>query len=114
MGDRIRRHRLSKGLTQTQLGQRIGRSQRVIAYYEQKGSSPPPDVLVKIADVLDVSTDVLLGRKRTGRAGDREPARDIRRLRHLSRLEALPINDRKAIFKIIDALAERSARRRAD
>jgi transcriptional regulator with XRE-family HTH domain len=110
LGDRIRRHRLSKGLTQTELGQRIGRSQRVIAYYEQRGSSPPPGVLVKIADVLDVSTDVLLGRKRTGRAGDREPARDVRRLRHLSRLDELPINDRKAIFRIIDALADRHRR----
>ncbi len=114
LGDRIRRHRLSKGLTQTELGRRIGRSQRVVAYYEQKGSSPPPDVLVKIADVLDVSTDVLLGRKRTGRAGDREPARDIRRLRHLSRLDSLPINDRKAIFRIIDALAQRQQRGRSD
>ena len=113
LGDRIRRHRLAKGLTQAQLGQRIGLSQRVVAYYELKGSSPPPEVLVKIADVLDVSTDVLLGRKKTGRAGDREPARDVRRLRHLQRLDGLPINDRKAVLKIIDALAERNARRRS-
>lgn len=114
LGDRIRRHRLAKGLTQTELGQRIGISQRVVAYYELKGSSPPPEILVKIADVLDVSTDVLLGRKKTGRAGDREPARDVRRLRHLKRLDELPINDRKALFKIIDALADRNTKRRTD
>jgi transcriptional regulator with XRE-family HTH domain len=112
LGDRIRRRRLAKGLTQTELGRLIGVSQRVVAYYELKGSSPPPGILVKIADVLAVSTDVLLGRQKTGHAGDREPARDVRRLRHLKRLDELPINDRKAVFKIIDALADRNARRR--
>ncbi len=111
LGDRIRRFRLTKGLTQTQLGERIGVSQRVVAYYEGKGVSPPPELLVKIADVLDVSTDVLLGRKK-GRDRDRgaEPRGDVRRLRHLQRLEQLPTHDRKAVLKIIDALAERHAK----
>jgi transcriptional regulator with XRE-family HTH domain len=113
LGDRIRRHRLAKGLTQAQLGERIGVSQRVVAYYEGKGSSPSPDILVKIADALDVSADARLGRKKgSARAGEREPAVDVRRLRHLKRLDELPLHDRKAIFKIIDALADRNAKRR--
>ena len=114
LGDRIRRFRIAKGFTQAELAGKIGVPQQTITYYELKGSSPPPEILVKIADVLDVSTDVLLGRKKTGRAGDREPARDVRRLRHLKRLDELPINDRKALFKIIDALADRNTKRRTD
>lgn len=113
LGDRIRRYRLAKRLSQAELGSRTGLSQRSVAYYEAKGSSPPPEVLVKMADALDVSTDVLLGRKK-GPArkptDDRSP--DSRRLRHLERLDELPLHDRKAIFKIIEALADRNAKRR--
>lgn len=113
LGDRIRRYRLAKGLTQTQLGERIGVSQRVVAYYEVKGISPPPELLVRIADALDVSTDVLLGRKKGSDRGGAEPAGNVRRLRHLKQLDELPLHDRKAVFKIIDALADRNAKRKS-
>lgn len=112
LGDRIRKHRLGKGLTQTQLGKKIGVSQRVVAYYEVKGISPPPDLLVRIADVLEVSTDALLGRKRKSDRTGSEPAGNVRRQRHFKRLEDLPVYDRKAIFRIIDALADRHTRSR--
>jgi transcriptional regulator with XRE-family HTH domain len=111
LGDRIRRYRLEKGLTQTQLGKEIGVSQRVVAYYEVKGISPPPELLVRIADALKVSTDTLLGRKKgADTSGGREPAGNVRRQRHLKRLDELPLYDRKAIFRIIDALADRHAK----
>jgi transcriptional regulator with XRE-family HTH domain len=113
LGARVRRYRLAKGLSQAELGARIGLSQRSVAYYELKGSSPPPEVLVKMADALDVSTDVLLGRRKGSGGkppGGRPP--DARRLRHLKRLDELPLHDRKAIFKIIEALADQNAKRR--
>jgi transcriptional regulator with XRE-family HTH domain len=114
LGERIRRHRLSKGLTQAQLGASIGVTQRVVAYYELRGSTPP-EVLARIADALDVTTDELLGRKKSGHgAAPKEPARDIRRLRHIQRLEELPLNDRKAVFRIIDALTELSTKQRRE
>jgi len=50
-----------KGLSQTDLGKRVGVSQRVVTYYEVRGVSPTPELLVRIAGALDVSTDVLLG-----------------------------------------------------
>src|SRR5512140_1516607 len=105
LGDRIRQQRLAKALTQAELGKAIGVSQRVVAYYELTGGAPP-EVLAKIADVLDVSTDALLGRKKTATTGEatKEPARDVRRQRHIKRLDELPLNDRKSIYRIIDAL----------
>lgn len=112
LGSRIRRYRLEKGLTQTQLGKKIGVSQRVVAYYEAKGISPPPDLLVRIADVLGVSTDTLLGRKKKSDRAGNEPAGNVRRQRHFKRLEDLPLYDRKAIFRIIDALADRHGKPR--
>lgn len=114
LGDRIRRYRLEKGLTQTQLGKKIGVSQRVVAYYEVKGISPPPELLVRIADALKVSTDTLLGRKKGSDRAGGEPAGNVRRQRHLKRLDELPLYDRKAIFRIIDALAERHAKPRGN
>ena len=114
LGDRIRRYRLAKGLTQVRFGELVGIAQRTVTYYELKGTSPPPAILVKMADVLEVSTDLLLGRKKVAAPGKGhiEKPTDVRRLRHLQRLEALPLNDRKALFRIIDALSERSSKRR--
>lgn len=116
LGDRIRRQRLAKALTQAELGTEIGVSQRVVAYYENKGSSPRPEVLARIADVLDTSVDALLGRRKAASNGavTKEPERDVRHQRHLKRLDELPLNDRKAIFRIIDALASRNAKRRRE
>jgi transcriptional regulator with XRE-family HTH domain len=114
LGDRIRRFRLAKGLTQTELGQQIGVSQRVVTYYEVRGISPPPELVVKIADVLGVSIDALFGRKTALPKRSTEPIADnLRRLRRLKRLEELPPNDQMYILKMIDAMADRSGRRKA-
>jgi transcriptional regulator with XRE-family HTH domain len=113
LGDRIRRFRIAKGLTQAELAARIGVPQQTITYYEVRGVSPPPDLLVGIADALDVSTDILLGRKKMPERGEgAAPASSVRRQKHLKRLDELPPHDQKAVFKIIDALAERRAKGR--
>lgn len=115
LGARIRRYRVEKGLTQTQLGKLVGVSQRVVAYYEVKGVSPPPELLIRIADALKVSIEALFGRKKgSGHAGGPKPAGNVRRQRHLKRLDELPAADRKAIFRIIDALADRHAKARGN
>ena len=60
-GDRLRQLRKEQGLTQTELGKRVGISQRLVAYYEAQGGSPSPELLVKFADALGISTNTLLG-----------------------------------------------------
>lgn len=113
LGDRIRRFRIARGLTQAELAARIDVPQQTITYYEVRGVSPPPELLVAIADALDVSTDILLGRKKVPeREGEGAPATSVQRQKHLKRLDELPPHDQKAVFKIIDALAERSAKSR--
>jgi transcriptional regulator with XRE-family HTH domain len=113
LGDRIRRFRIAKGLTQAELAARSGVAQQTITYYEVRGVSPPPALLIGIADALDVSTDILLGSKKTHeRGGGVAPASSVRRQKHLRRLDELPLHDQKAVFKIIDALAERRTKMR--
>lgn len=53
--------RTQAGLTQLQLGERIGLTKSVISFYELQERSPSPEVLIKIASVFHVSTDYLLG-----------------------------------------------------
>jgi transcriptional regulator with XRE-family HTH domain len=113
LGDRIRRFRLAKGLTQTELGELAGVRQRVVTYYEVEGVSPPPDLVVKIADALDVSIDELFGRRTSLRRGAAPSAENLRHWRRLKRLEELPTHDRKTILKMIDAMANETLRRRA-
>jgi transcriptional regulator with XRE-family HTH domain len=113
LGDRIRRFRLAKGLTQIELGQRIGASQKVVTYYEVRGVSPPPELLVKMADVLEVTTDELLGRRTPSRKTTTAPTENLRRIRRLKRIEELPDHDQAAVLKMIDALADRAGRRKA-
>ncbi len=113
LGDRIRRYRLAKGLTQAELAKLVGASQRMINYYEVHGVSPPPDLVVKIADALDASIDELFGRKpRARRAAPAAPASEsLRRRRRLKRLNELPRDEQSAVLKMIDALADRSKRK---
>ena len=62
-GQRLSQIRKSRGMTQAELGEAVGVSNRVIAYYEADGAQPPGAMLVDLAKALRVSTDQLLGLK---------------------------------------------------
>lgn len=59
---RIRDLREDHNLTQTQVGERINVPQRTYSYYETGQRMIPPEVLIKLADLYDVSVDYLLER----------------------------------------------------
>lgn len=60
-GTKLKDLRTQAGLTQKQLGDRIGVTKSVISFYELQERCPSPEVLVKIAAIFRVSTDYLLG-----------------------------------------------------
>jgi len=60
--NRLREVRMSKGLTQEKLSEIVGVGLRNYQYYEQGKHVPSFDVLIKLADVLNVSIDYLVGR----------------------------------------------------
>ena len=64
-GERLRRLRKERKLTQQQLAELIGVKNGVISFYELGDRIPSPDVLRKLALALHVSTDFLLGIERT-------------------------------------------------
>lgn len=47
------------GLSQTQLGEALGRTNSQISLYEKGENFPPPDCLIKLTEVFDVSLDDL-------------------------------------------------------
>ena len=62
-GDRLKELRLSRKLTQKELGDIFNISDRVIGYYESNNRFPKDqDTLVNIAEYFNVSIDYLLGK----------------------------------------------------
>ena len=102
-GKRLARYRKAKGLTQAQLGDLVGVSYRVIAYYEKETQYPPSRLIVPIATALGVSADELLGIKEE--KTDLDPAKAAL-WRTLKVVETLPQIDQKAILHYIKTIAK--------
>lgn len=60
LGEKIRQARKRAGLTQKELGQRLGVSQAAIGQFESNNSNPQTGTLVKISDALNISVEDLL------------------------------------------------------
>ena len=58
----LRTLRKAKGLTQRELAGHLGVTQQMVAKWEKGQSTPGPDQLTRMAELLEVSTDTLLGR----------------------------------------------------
>ncbi len=58
-GKQIKKIRVAQGITQLQLGERIGRTQALISYVEKTGKANE-DVLYAIAKILGVSIEQVL------------------------------------------------------
>lgn len=62
IGDRIRNLRKNYGWTQQQLAEKIDVTKSAIGSYEQDRRKPSLEVLRKLADSFDVTTDYLVGK----------------------------------------------------
>lgn len=62
IGQRIKEVREDRGLTQQTLGTWINKSKSAVSGYETGSQTPPIEVLMSIASVLNVSLDYLVGR----------------------------------------------------
>ena len=62
IGARIRELRAMRGLTQDQIAEKLNMNRANFSHYERDTAVPPSEVLGKIADILNTSTDYLLGR----------------------------------------------------
>jgi transcriptional regulator with XRE-family HTH domain len=100
-GERMRRLRRLKELSQTELGQRIGVHYTQIGRYERGESLPSSDKLKALSDTLGVTPSYLM----EGAADDVEAAafEDRQLLRQFHEVERLPASEREVIKKLLDA-----------
>jgi transcriptional regulator with XRE-family HTH domain len=105
-GSRLRRIRIARGLTQERLGSKIGLSNRMVAYYEIQGGTPSPDQIARLAKILAVSADELVGTAGAARNGNAQEApqspAEIRLWRRLRQIQKLPGPQRRAVIKVLD------------
>ena len=107
-GFRLRQVRMERGLSQTDLGKKVGLTKRMVSYYEaETEQSPPGDVVLKFANALQVSTDQMLGRRVIKMKKDPKLARMLRRL---ERIASLPPNDQRAVLQHIEGLLARKSK----
>ena len=102
-GKRLRTIRLARGMTQVELGDAVGVSNRVIAYYEADDAQPPGAMLVDLAKTLRVTSDELLGLTPMKQKASPKSARLLKRLQQV---EKLPAADQRAVLKFVDALLQ--------
>ena len=97
----LRSLRKAKGLTMKQLGAIVGVSETAIHHYEVGDREPPINVLVRLADALDVSLDRLI------RGKEKEPPTSVReRLARSTASEFINLTpeERKIALAVLAAL----------
>ncbi len=109
-GERLAELRAEQGITQIQLAEMIGSSQRAVSHYETVAEYPPTAVVVQLAEVLKVSTDELLGVKPSKKATRAEDP-EVRRLwKKFQQVMTLPEKDRRAVIRLVNSLVETKGR----
>ena len=96
LGEQISFLRKKKKLSQNELGKRAGTSGILIGKYERNETKPSIDVVIRIANVLEVSIDYLVGK--TNFEIDDEI------LKRIENILSLPPEKKELIFTVVDAL----------
>jgi len=98
---RLKKTRLEKGLSQTELGRMAGIHYTQVGRYENKGAQPSADILAKLANALGVSSDYLTN----GSAGElaENTLSDKVLLNQFKVIEKLPEKDRDVVKVFLDA-----------
>ncbi|MGN0375393.1 MAG: helix-turn-helix domain-containing protein [Butyrivibrio sp.] len=93
-GDRLKSLRKQKNLTQKQLADLVGVKNSIISFYEVGDRLPSLEIVKKLAAVLHVSTDYLLGFEKNNSVD----------------VSGLDENDIKLVRSLIDTLRDKNQR----
>jgi len=101
LGTRLKTARSKKGLSQTELAQAIGVHYTQIGRYEKKGAIPSAEVLARIANALEVSSDFLMNGTAEELASGQLSDKEL--LNQFKQIEQLPDQDRDVVKIFLDA-----------
>lgn len=107
-GDRLRTLRREKGLTQADLGKRVGLSRRMIVHYEKHATRPPVDKVLALSKTLGLNVDELV--KDNGKI--MEKTFDPKFARKLEKAKTLPPSDQTVLSGIIDSFLQKNGTKR--
>lgn len=96
LGQHITTLRKENKFSQNELGKKAGTSGDLIGRYERDEVKPSIEVIIKIADALNISIDYLVGK--TTFKLDKDT---IKRIEEVSKL---PSDAKKQIYQVMDAL----------
>lgn len=60
-GARLKELRLEKNMQQSELGRLLNITNVAVSHYENDNRKPTPEIISKVSDIFNVSTDYLLG-----------------------------------------------------
>jgi len=101
IGARLATLRKERGLSQSEIADRLGISQPIVSDYERGELRMHGELLLQLADILGVSSDEILGIKPPERPASAPTKR--RFLRRLQMIDRLPKRDQQALLRTIDA-----------
>lgn len=101
IAQRLARLRRERGITQQEMAERLGISQPIVSDYERGELRLHGELIVKLATILGVSTDEILGREQ--RKANGAAVKNRRLLHRIQEIDRLPKRDQQALLRTIDA-----------
>lgn len=98
LGEHITQLRKKKGLSQADLGNAVGTSGDIIGRYERDEVKPSIEVVIKIADTLEVSIDYLIGKSSL--------ELDKSTVKRIQDIQKLNSEDKAHVFALLDAFLQ--------
>jgi len=102
LADRIRQLRQEHRWTQAELGQKIKIHQKQISSYERGVNIPSTEVLIKMADIFDVTLDYLAFEEK-GSPG-KVNIQDRELLRRFEQVDRLPDHEKNLAKEVLDLI----------
>ena len=98
LGEHIIQLRKKKGISQAELGKAVGTSGDIIGRYERDEVKPSIEVVMKIADTLEVSIDYLVGKTNV--------ELDTNTVKRIQDIQKLNADDKAHVFALLDAFLQ--------
>lgn len=108
LGQRVARLRKERAITQQELAERIGTIQVLVSDYERDRIRVTAEMVVRIAEALEVTADELLGMKKAKLSGTPKASRRL--LRRVERVEQLPPQQQATLLRTIDTFLKASGK----
>ncbi|MCA1600087.1 MAG: helix-turn-helix domain-containing protein [Acidobacteria bacterium] len=109
IAQRLVRLRKERGLTQAQMAARLGVSQPVVSDYERGGLRLHGELILKVAEILDVSANELLGLDTKAAPKKRGPQSQLEK--RMAAIATLPRKEQQQLLAVVEAFINQHATR---